>query len=395
MDETIKVCMVVYAYYPHDESRVQREAIALSEKGYQVDVICLKKRGEPICGKEDGVNFYRLPLERKKQPSLINYFFEYGIFFILVSLKLLTLFLEKRYKVIQFHTPPDILVFAGIIPKLMGAKVVLDIHDLMPELYTAKFESGMYHIFVRVLTFIERMACRFVDHVLVVTEIWRQRLIERGVTEKKCSVLMNLPDERIFKPIPQFILKKEHFNLIYHGTLVNRYGVDIAIRAVNILKNTIPKIKLNIIGDGEELESLMELVNNLSLEDKVYFSKKFLPVNAMPDIISRMDIGVVPNRLNNFTKDILNAKLLEYIAMGIPVIVARTPAIEYYFDETMVTFFTPGDEEELAQKITLLYNNPEERTKLVVNAKKFLELHKWEKDKDKYYSIIMELIQCA
>lgn len=379
--------MVVHAYYPHDESRVQREAIALSEKGYKVDVLCLKKGNEPLRGQQNGVNFYRLPVSRTQRLSLVSYLLEYSAFFLLASLKLLSLFLENHYKIIQFHNPPDALVFAGLIPKLLGAKIILDIHDLMPELYASKFNLGMLTC---LLTFVERISCSFADHILVVTEIWRQRLVERSVQGKKCTVLMNLPDERLFKSTPHIAgLEKKHFNLIYHGTLVHRYGVDIAIRAVNILN--IPEIRLNIIGEGEELATLIKLVYELGLEDKVYFSKKFIPVNAIPELISKMDVGIVPNRLNNFTKDILNAKLLEYVAMGIPVIASRTRGIEYYFDNTMVAFFESGNAEELAQKIVWLYNNPEERTKLVVNAKKFLTQYHWMAEKEKYYNIISAL----
>ncbi|MBI4722649.1 MAG: glycosyltransferase family 4 protein [Candidatus Stahlbacteria bacterium] len=390
----MNVCMVVHAYYPHDESRVQREAIALHQKGHKIDVICLRKGKEAIYGQqEDGINFYRLPVTRREKPSIVGYIFEYSAFFILASIKLNLLFLRKRYKIIQFHNPPDILVFAGLIPKLLGAKIILDLHDLMPELYAAKFnlkiEQRCTSWLIRVLIFVEQIACKFADYVLTVTEVWRIRLLKRGVQKEKCSVVMNLPDERIFKHIKYNTEEKEHFNLIYHGTLVKRYGVDIAIKAVSIIN--IPNIKLNIIGDGEELEELIKLAHSLSLQDKVYFSKKFIPVNVIPDIIAKMDVGLVPNRVNIFTNDILNAKLLEYVASGIPTIVSRTAGIEYYLDESKVVFFEPGNAEILAQKILWLYNNPAERIKLATNAKKFLTQYNWRNEKEKYCAIISSL----
>jgi glycosyltransferase involved in cell wall biosynthesis len=224
--------------------------------------------------------------------------------------------------------------------------------------------------------------------VLIVTEYWRQRLLKRSVEEEKCSVVMNLPDEKIFKPIDK--RRRSGFKLIYHGTLVHRYGVDIIIKAISILKEIIPEIELNIIGEGEELDSLIKLASKLSLKN-IYFSKKFIPVTEIPQIIGNMDVGIVPNRINNFTKEILNAKLLEYVAMEVPVIVSRTPGIEYYFDDSMVVFFEPENENELAQKILWLYNEPNRREVLAKNAKKFFITYNWKQEGEKYYSIINNL----
>ena len=397
--------MVVHAHYPHDESRVQREAIALLEKGHKVDVICLRKGKEPSSGHHNvgakprslrgklqsrsigRVNFYRLPVRKRTNTNLISYFLEYSFFFLLASLKLTALFSKKGYGIVQIHNLPYALVGVAIIPKVFGARIVLDIHDLEPELYSAKFNIGMYHPLVKLLLAIEKLSCWFADKVLIVTDIWREKLLERGINREKCSVLMNLPDESIFKPASVKVRDK-YFNLIYHGTLVERYGVDVAIKAVNILKDKIPEIRLNIIGEGEKLSELIRLTKELSLGDKIYFNRKFVPVDEIPEIIAKMDIGIVPNRLNIFTQDILNAKLLEYVAMGIPAVASRTPGIEYYFDEKMVAFFEAGNAKELASRIFWLYKNPNERKKLVANAKKFFDHHNWNKEKERYYRAI-------
>ena len=379
--------MIVHAHDPHDESRVQSEAVALSEKGHKVDVLCLRKGKEPSSGHHDGVNFYRLPVGKRTNTTLISYFLEYSFFFLLASLKLTVLFLKRGYGIVQIHNLPYALVGVALIPKIFGARIVLDIHDLEPELYSAKFNIEMHHPLVKLLLVIEKLSCWFADRVLIVTDIWREKLLRRGVDRRKCSVLMNLPDNSIFKPVS---VKKsdKYFNLIYHGTLVERYGVDVAIRAVNILKGKIPEIRLNIIGEGETLSELIRLTKELSLEDKVYFNRKFVPVDEIPKIIAKMDIGIVPNRLNIFTQNILNAKLLEYVSMDIPAVASRTSGIEYYFDEKMVAFFEAGNVEELASRILWLYNNPKEREKLVANAKKFFDHHNWSKEKERYYRAI-------
>lgn len=368
--------MVVFAYYPWDESRVQREAIALTEMGHKVDVLCIRKKNEPPGGTENGVNFYRLPLQRRYNKGLASQLLEYFRFFILVFL-----WLAKnghRYKAVHFHTPPDALVLAGIVPKILGERIILDIHDLQPELYMSKFGPGLSVNFFLVL---EKISRTFATDVITVTEIWKKRLIKRGAGKNKCTVIMNLPDTKIFSPRKKN--NSPNFNLVYHGTLVKRYGVDIAIKATAIAKKTIPNIKFNVIGTGEELENLIKLSNELKISDNLYFSKQFVPVLELPEILSNMDVGIVANRDDCFTKEVFNAKLQEYIAMDIPVIASRTIGIKQYLDDHSILFFTPDSEKELAEKIIYLYNTPLKRKQLTENAKRFFLSHNWRTESQK------------
>lgn len=369
--------MVVYAYYPWDESRVQREAKALVEMGHKVDVLCLRKKGEPSKGSEGGVNFYRLPVQRYYSKNLIAQLTGYFVFFVFSFLWLAKN--GNRYKNIHFHTPPDAIVFAGLIPKLFGKRIILDIHDLQPELYMAKFGKSPI---IKKLIVIEKLSCLFTDNVITVTKIWCNRLWERGVSKNKCNVIMNLPDEKVFYP-RQKVKKGTGLNLVYHGTLVKRYGVDIGIKAVSIVKNSIPDIKFNVIGAGEELDNLIKLASELGVTDNVYFSKKFVPVNELPDILSNMDVGIIGNRNDCFTSEVFNAKLQEYMALGIPIIASQTIGIKQYLDEQSVLFFTPESEKELAEKIIYLYNNPVKRQEFASNARKFFISHNWKTESQK------------
>ncbi|MDD2890206.1 MAG: glycosyltransferase family 4 protein [bacterium] len=376
MNKKIKICMVVYAYYPWDESRVQREAIALAKMGHTVDVICLRKNNEPLTGNENGVTFYRLPMRRHYSKKILVQLTDYCLFVALVFLRLLRK--GCNYKIIHFHTPPDMLILAGIIPKLCGKKIILDIHDLQPELYTAKVSKGLI---VDLLTISEKLACRFANNVITVTDIWRNRLIKRGVPAQKCDVIMNLPDEKVFYPRPK--QKDNFYNIVYHGTLVKRYGIDVIIKSIPIVKTAIPEIKLHIIGDGEELNNLISLASTLGVEDKIYFSKKFVTVDELPDILSKMNTGIVPNRADCFTKEVLNTKLLEYAAMNIPIIASSTIGIRTYFDKDSILFFTPENEKELAEKIIYLYNNPNKVKELAANAEQIFKKHNWRAESQK------------
>jgi len=386
-----KICMVAYTYYLSDP-RVRREAEALAERGDMVDFICLREKGGKSFGIVNGVNLYRLPQGRYRGSGVFAYVMGYFLFFIRSFLKLNSLYFKKKYNLIHINTMPDFLVFTAIIPKILGTKVILDIHDLMPELYAAKFAINASYPLIQILCFIEKISTQFADHVLTVTKLWKGRLQERSVRSAKCSVILNVPDDKIFKIINKKRDNK-YFNLIYHGTIAKRYGIDVAIKAINIIKDEIPSIRFTILGEGDQLEEFINLTRKLSLENYIYFSKQFVPVEKLPTIIAQMDIGVVPNRNNEFAGEVLNGKLLEYVAMRIPVIVSKTIGIQQYFNDSMVMFFEPENVKDIARKILYLYRHPEERRKLIQNADKFNQKHNWRKEKQKYYEIVDRLIR--
>jgi len=133
----MKVCMVGYTI--SWDPRPRREAKALIARGDEVDFICLRRSGEKRHETIKGVNVNRLPIKKHQGSSILSHIFGYLSFFILAFFNLNILYFEKKYRIIHIHTLPDFLVFVALIPKLFGAKVILDMHDPMPELYAAKF----------------------------------------------------------------------------------------------------------------------------------------------------------------------------------------------------------------------------------------------------------------
>lgn len=387
-------CMVVHAYYPVGETRVERQALALLDHGVEVDVICLRNEGEPEVDSEEGINIYRLPVKRHKRSGLAMQLLEYLAFFALVLVKLAVLHRGRRYRVVQVHSLPDFLVFAALVPKLTGARLILDLHDLMPEFYAARFNSGLKSWPVRLLQWQEQLCCRYAHHVITVTELWRQTLIERGLAPEKVTVVMNVADDRIFQPgiITDMSTEADvRFNLIYHGHLTQRYGIDLAIRAVDIVRERIPQIHLTIHGRGEYRETLVKLTDELGLKQHITFSGRLMPTSELPRFIGKADIGLVPYRRDIFTDGILPTKLLEYVALGTPVIAARTLAIAAYFDETMVQFFTPGNPYDLARCILALYTDRRRLAQLAENAEGFNQHYNWTKLGAEYVALVERL----
>ena len=136
------------------------------------------------------------------------------------------------------------------------------------------------------------------------------------------------------------------------------------------------------------IDSLLQLTRELKLEDHVYFSKQAIPVDDVPEWINRADVGIVPKRGSTFANEALSTKLLEFVAMGVPVVVSRTKASQTYFDDSMVMFFEPENEKDLARCVIELYQSPARRKELVRNANRFNEEHNWERYKNIYYHVI-------
>jgi glycosyltransferase involved in cell wall biosynthesis len=391
--------MVVHSRYPIGETRVEREARALVDHGYQVDTICLKEENEPLTEIVDGITIYRLPVKRHQGNGAGNQLLEYFAFFILAFFKLLTLHLQQHYKVIHIHNIPDLLVFVGLLPKLMGARVILDLHDLMPEFYAVRFNRKLDSWPVRLIILAERISCQFADQVITVTNEWRNILLQRGVPASKLNVIMNVPDERIFHssidPSEAPTRTKNGFQLLYHGNLTQRYGIDLAIQAVSILHEQIPNIHLYIHGGGDYRRALIEMTHQLGLDGFVDFNTHPIMTSELPDLIRGADVCLVPYRSDIFTDGILPTKLMEYAALEMPVIAARTPAIQAYFTDAMVEFFEPGNLDDLARCIHKLYRNPTGLSDLKHGIRLFKQVYNWARISREYVILINRLCHKA
>jgi glycosyltransferase involved in cell wall biosynthesis len=181
------------------------------------------------------------------------------------------------------------------------------------------------------------------------------------------------------------------FRLIYHGALVERYGVDLLVQAVEIARPRIPGISLILQGAGQYQQELAEMIERLDLAEHVQLNGYNIHVTELPKLIAQADAGVVPNRNDLFTDELLPTKLLEYVALNVPVIAARTRGISSYFDERMVEFFTPGDAHSLAESIFCLYSNQNRRLTLKESASEFNRMHSWAEVSAGYVAVVDRL----
>ena len=385
-----KVLMAAYTNYRRDP-RVKREAEALVGAGYDVVFLASRQPDEPDRETIEGVDVVKVLRLNDRRTSTLAYILDYLIFF--AALFLHVSIRPKHYRLIHINNMPDFLVFATCLPRLLGTPVIHDVHDLMPELFAEKFAAGPDHWFVRLLRVQERWAGRMANAVLTVEDRLKSILAARGIPERKIRVLMNLPDERIFSPLPPRTSQSDSYVLAYHGTLARRLGLDLALRAVSEIGDRIPALELRIIGAGEEREPLLKLRDELGIQDRVTFSDGYVPVETIPGLLADADVGLIPLRLSDGTDIMLPTKLLEYVSLGIPCVVPATGTVRRYFDETMVCFFEAEDHVSLANALVDLYDRPEHRRGLAEQAtERFGRAHRWSEHKKIYLELVSELV---
>jgi glycosyltransferase involved in cell wall biosynthesis len=377
------VCHLAYTFYETD-NRVMRYARALVERGDEVDVIALRRSGQPRTSDVGGVRVTRVQRRVKTEGAPWTYFVKI-LWFMLLSLLAVSLRqVRRRYDVVHVHNVPDFLVFSALLPKLTGTRVILDIHDILPELYAGKFGATTDSAVFRALLLVERLSCRFADHVIVANHIWHDRLIERAVPAAKCLTILNYPDLRQFRPRPKDTHGK--FVILYPGSLSRHQGLDVAIRAFARVRDRLRDAEFRIYGEGPAREELLELVHQLGLDGRVVLRDPLL-VDQIAEVIGSVDLGVEPKLATGFGNEALSTKILEFMASGVPIIVSRTMAHAHYFREPDVTFFTSGNDAELAEALLKLSSCQRDEGSLK-RAQDFAARYDWRIRVADYYQLI-------
>jgi len=368
------VCMIAYTTYASD-ARVRREAETLASQGFRV--ICLTTRNgtAPAQLTLNGVEVRELHVPKYRGKSTSAYIRSYLRFLLASSAACLRLLAREELDVVHVHNLPDFLVLAGLVPRLLGRKVVLDVHDSVPETFATKFTNTA--ILTKLLCLEERMSAFAAHKVICVNHPQRDTLVARGIPYKKTFISMNVPDPRIFTPV-QAEPAAGQFNLVYHGTMAERLGVDLLIRAVARLRGRIPELRLHLWGHGDDLQLFEALSRAMGVEDLVLFKPAGVPLADLPRELACMDVGVVGNRRTAAGELMLPVKLVECVALGIPVVAPRLRTIEHYFADDMVAYYEPGQVESLADAIDRLYCQPALRSSQTAKAREFLRHYGWE-----------------
>ena len=387
-----RVCMLAYAFYESD-TRILQYATALAKRGDVVDVIALKRENrQPDVELLNGVNVYRIQARTVNEKGLLTYASRILRFLLHSTLFLRRKHREHSYDIVHVHNVPDLLVFAAAFPKLKGVPVILDIHDLLPEFYASKFKVQHGSLLFKLLTFVERCSTAFATHVIVANHLWCDRLIARSCRGEKCSVVRNHPDLEMFvEQSKQGKKKNDKFVLTYPGTLNSHQGLDVAIRAFASIADEIPDTEFHIYGEGPAKPSLVELANKLG-QKRITFHN-FLPSREIARVMATTNLAIEPKRATSaFGNEALSTKILEFMAVGVPVIASKTKIHAYYYDDSIIQYYENDDETQLAQAIRLLKNDSRLRDQLVANARLYVQKNNWDARKQEYLKLVDSLI---
>jgi glycosyltransferase involved in cell wall biosynthesis len=393
-----RLTMVVHAHYPVGEPRVEREARAAVEAGYEVEVVCLRGRGEPARETVDGISIRRLPIAHERGGGLKRMLVEYAGFTLLAGLQLALR--RRRADVVHVHAPPDFLVATALGPRLRGASVVLDIHDLSPHMYMARFAPGARtRLLTRALTAVERVSCALAERVITVHEPYARELAADGVARKKIAVVMNAADEAVVERAAARAVGARNghpFTAAYHGTITSWYGVDLLVDALGRLDARIPDSEALVLGGGDAVDDVRDLAAQAGIADRVEVPGEYLPLEeTLTRVASVADCGVIPNRPTTLNRFALSSKLFEYVALGIPAVVARLETLAAHFDDDHVTFFEPGDPASLAEAIAWVAEHPAEARAKAERARDRAAEYSWRRNRERYLELLRGLRACA
>jgi len=385
--------MVSNAYYNLDP-RLRRQAEALAAHGYQVEVLCQRESGEPPEECIHGVLVRRIGGLKYRGQSVRSYLLANASFFLRAFVALARGQIQHGYAAVQVYSMPEALLFTALLPRAVGVPLIYDAGDLTTELYSTKFGSKANRLVAALLRVQERICLRFADLIVTVHEEYRRRLLDRGVPGHRLRVTMNLPDLRLIETALRTRLAADPnvFTLVHHGSLVERYGADLAIRAVARLRDRIPSLRLRIYGDGDLRPRLAALIQELALGDRVALHPGMVPLEELLPLVAAADAAIVPHRADPFTDTILPNKLLEYLALGLPTVVTRTRTVQWHIPEDTVEYCTPNDVDAMACAIERVWAQPRYRNSLAARARAFSRRHSWTEAAAEYCQAVDELV---
>ena len=384
--------MVLHGPYPVGEGRVANEARAALEAGWEVDVVAMRKPGEPAQEMVDGVAVFRLPLSHEWGGGAFEVAREYLGFTLLATAKVAALMRRRRYTVVQVHNPPDFLVLAALAPRLLGARVIFDIHDFAPELFAMRFGSRRGFAMANgLMQGVERLASRFATAIVTVHDPYRRALEARGVPAEKITIVHNSLDERLVPAAAPPQDRPNGFRVVYHGTITPYWGVELLIEAAAQLVDDIPALRVEIYGDGDALPKIRTRVKELDLSDRVYLSGRFLPQPEVLERVRSASVGVICNLPEERNQAAIPTKLFEYARLGVPIVTADLQAIREHFSSREVRFFRAGSAEDLAEALREIAASPDEAMVRASAARRRYEEYAWPVSAHRYVALLESL----
>jgi glycosyltransferase involved in cell wall biosynthesis len=392
-----RAAMVTFAPYP-DEPRTRRAVDTLLKEGMSVDLICRAQGGAPSREKSNGINILRLTVTHRRD-SKLAYVYNYSVFILTCASLLALRSLKRRYDLVYVINMPDILVLTSLVPKMLGAKVVLDMRDPMPELMTTIFNLDKTSLVVRAIQRLEKWSMARAHLVVAVNVACKRIFASRSCGPDKIGVVMNSPDEKIFPLRPPLSyssasgVPEKHFVVMYHGSSVKRNGLDLAVDALAEVRKHVPAAELRIYSRKTPfVEKVMDSARKQGLGHCVHF----LGPRSLEDLVREIetcDVGIISNHKNAFTEINTPTRIFEYLTMGKPVIAPRTAGVQDYFPPDSLVFFEPGNANELAQRILEVAFHYSEAVERAGRGQDVYLSHTWSQERRALVNLVDVLLE--
>lgn len=381
--------MMAYSYYESDP-RVIREAEAAVQGGFDVDFLALRRPGTPSTEDLHGVHVIRLNQSKYRGKGHLAYVIAYLEFFLRCMCKSTVLFFRRRYRVIHVNNMPDFLVFATIIPRLFGAKVILDIHDPMPNTFASKFKGNERGFFYKLLLWQERLSAAYSSQVITVHHPVKFGILTKhGLAPESIEVIANFADDNLF-PLRTSFNGHHKIRFVFHGTILERSGLRMLMTALTQVRHQ-DRISVKIIGEGDFSQALKEIIESSKLSGVVEFDNRSYPAHSISKVIEDCDVGLVPLEISSVTDYALPLKLLEYISLGLPVVSVRNQAISYYFSEQDCMFFEWNDPQSLSNALDRIAESPALLGPYRQRSAALRQQFSWTGEKSKYQALLNRL----
>jgi glycosyltransferase involved in cell wall biosynthesis len=324
----MRICKIWDADYPWD-IRVEKIVCSLVAAGHTVDLVCRNQARQQRYERDGNFAIHRLPAfpsTPQAVHTLCNFPYPVNPVWITAIEQVIR---QTRAELIFVR---DILLAlpAAILGKIHRIPVILDMAEHYPAMlqdrldYTPTNWLGRWVRHPLPVQCIERMVIRLVDHIIVVVEESRARLLRAGVPPARLTIVGNTPRldrwQQQEKAYP-WSTSSQNLHLVYLGNLDGSRGLDVAVQAVGYLKNRGMCVQLSIIGAGPYAQALHDLVTSLGLAAQVTLSGR-LPFTQVQTIMARSHAGLIPHYATAAWNATIPNKLFDYMLLGLPVIVS-------------------------------------------------------------------------
>lgn len=349
------------------DRRVWQESVALVGAGYQVTVICPTgaKQDREYEAVIDGVRILRYPL-RAATKGPLGYLREYTLALWHTLRLAIKVRREGRIDIVHACNPPDLLFLIALVLRPGGTRFVFDHHDLVPELFVSRFPRGG-KVLYRLTKFVERLTFAAADAVISTNESYRRVAIERGkMAADRVTVVRSAPDlSRFVRQEPDESLRRgKPYLLAYLGVMGPQDGVDYALRALQLLRDNVGREDVHCIfmGTGDAYDEMVALSNELGLTDMVEFPGR-VPDEFVQRCLSTADVCLSPDPLNPLNDVSTMNKVVEYMAMGRPLV--SFDLVEARVSAADAAVYVPANDEfAFATAIDVLLRDPERRRQM-------------------------------